>query len=129
MDFDPSRTPYEDKPHDIGRGSTITSAHMHAVAVQALAPALESAAAENSASLSAMDVGSGSGYVAAVLGVMLWRANRVNASKAAPTVVAVEIDPELAAQSVENLTHSRKRAQQRSLDDIGVFLESRFLVS
>ena len=76
--FDPSAWPYEDKPHDIGCGATITSAHMHAIAVEAISEALipkggtagAAAHAANTRPRSFLDVASGSGYVTAILGAI-----------------------------------------------------------
>lgn len=105
---------------------------MHAIAVQALAPALEStrtgagsAVAETGSfasalPLRALDIGSGSGYVAAVLSVMLFRAQQLtrgaeqqgSAASEPPAVLAVELDSELAAQSVDNLAHAKIRLRE-----------------
>lgn len=72
--FDPSPNPYEDAPHDIGGGATITSAHMHAIALEAisrsLVPAGASMGVANHRERTYLDVGCGSGYVTAVLGVL-----------------------------------------------------------
>jgi protein-L-isoaspartate O-methyltransferase len=113
-DFDPSPTPYEDKPHDIGCGATITSAHMHCIAIEALAPAfvpeqVRGAPMAAAAVRSILDVGSGSGYVAAVAGNVLHalRANPASAAAAgASRVIGVDIMPGLVAQARDNVTAS-----------------------
>ncbi|RKF60352.1 Protein-L-isoaspartate O-methyltransferase [Erysiphe neolycopersici] len=57
--YAPSR-PYEDAPQPIGWGATISAPHMHASAAEALVPFLRQGAR-------VLDIGSGSGYLTAVL--------------------------------------------------------------
>lgn len=59
MHYAPSR-PYEDAPQPIGWGATISAPHMHASAAEALLPFLRQGAR-------VLDIGSGSGYLTAVL--------------------------------------------------------------
>jgi protein-L-isoaspartate(D-aspartate) O-methyltransferase len=73
---------YTDAPIPIGGGQTISQPYMTAL----MAESLELAGAER-----VLEVGSGSGYAAAVLGAL------------AASVVSVEILPELAAVARENL--------------------------
>ena len=111
-DFDPAPLPYEDKPHDIGCGATITSAHMHSIALEALSPAfvpehVPGRPATPARARSVLDVGSGSGYVAAVVGNVFHalRANPASAAAAAASrVVGVDIAPGLVAQAADNVT-------------------------
>ena len=53
-------TAYEDSPQSIGHGATISAPHMHASAAESLLPYLGPSAA-------VLDIGSGSGYLTAVL--------------------------------------------------------------
>lgn len=55
--------PYEDVPKAIGSGATITSPHMHAIAVEGLLPSL-------APGKRGLDIGSGSGYVTALMAVL-----------------------------------------------------------
>ncbi|KAK9317465.1 protein-L-isoaspartate O-methyltransferase [Lipomyces starkeyi] len=56
--FSPRR-PYDDAPQSLGFGATISAPHMHAHALESLAPMLRPGA-------SVLDIGSGSGYLVAV---------------------------------------------------------------
>lgn len=73
---------YRDEPAPIGCGQTISQPYMTALMAEAL---------ELSGHETVLEVGSGSGYAAAVLGALAAR------------VVSVEIVPALAAQARENL--------------------------
>ncbi|KAJ8099933.1 protein-L-isoaspartate O-methyltransferase [Lipomyces tetrasporus] len=53
------RRPYDDCPQSLGFGATISAPHMHAHALESLAPMLKPGA-------SVLDIGSGSGYLVAV---------------------------------------------------------------
>ncbi|KAF9917494.1 hypothetical protein BX616_000800 [Lobosporangium transversale] len=78
--------PYEDAPQTIGYNSTISAPHMHAAALESLAPYLTSGA-------KVLDVGSGSGYLTVCMAQMV-----------GPTghVVGVDHIPELIEQSKKN---------------------------
>ena len=57
-------SPYADAPQPLSHGATISAPHMHAHALSHLLPALRPGAR-------ALDVGSGSGYLTAVLGCLV----------------------------------------------------------
>ncbi|KAI5817065.1 protein-L-isoaspartate O-methyltransferase [Pyronema omphalodes] len=79
--------PYVDGPQHIGFDATISAPHMHASAVEALAPFLKPGA-------KVLDVGSGSGYLCAVFGEMV---------KPNGLVIGIEHIPQLVALSLTNL--------------------------
>ncbi|EIW54993.1 Pcmt1-prov protein [Trametes versicolor FP-101664 SS1] len=85
---------YEDSPQTIGYGATISAPHMHAHAVEHLLPFLKPGSR-------VLDVGSGSGYLTAVLYQLLQDPSdpRSNDSK----VVGIEHVSELVEWSVGNL--------------------------
>jgi len=62
--------PYQDSPQPIGHNATISAPHMHAYALEALAPKLHAGA-------NVLDVGSGSGYLTACLAMMVGPSGRV----------------------------------------------------
>ncbi|KAG0050782.1 hypothetical protein BGZ83_004443 [Gryganskiella cystojenkinii] len=78
--------PYEDSPQTIGYQSTISAPHMHAAALESLAPFLFPGA-------KALDVGSGSGYLTVCMANMVGPQGRV---------VGVEHVPELVELSKKN---------------------------
>ncbi|KAF9094558.1 hypothetical protein BGX23_001936 [Mortierella sp. AD031] len=78
--------PYEDAPQTIGYNSTISAPHMHAAALESLAPFLFPGA-------KALDVGSGSGYLTACMAEMVGPQGRA---------VGVEHIPELVELSKQN---------------------------
>lgn len=82
--------PYQDAPQALGYGATISAPHMHAICLEALAPALQPGAR-------VLDVGSGSGYLAAVM------ARLVTADGAAGAVVGIEHIAALAERSIANI--------------------------
>jgi protein-L-isoaspartate(D-aspartate) O-methyltransferase len=88
-DFDAHARPYEDKPHDIGHDATISSAHMHAVALDALASRWPPASAARTARGRALDVGCGSGFVAVCLALLLGEGGRALGVDVAPGLVAL----------------------------------------
>jgi protein-L-isoaspartate O-methyltransferase len=55
---------YQDHPHGIGYGVTMSAPHMHAHCLEVLEPVLQEAA-------SVLDVGSGTGYLTACMGHMV----------------------------------------------------------
>ncbi|OCH86136.1 Pcmt1-prov protein [Obba rivulosa] len=91
---------YEDSPQYIGHGATISAPHMHAHAVENLLPFLRPGAR-------VLDVGSGSGYLCAVL-------HHLVSDGANGKVVGIEHIPELAEWSKENL---RRDGLGSALDD------------
>jgi len=109
--FDPSMHPYEDKPHDIGGGATITAAHMHAIALESLGDALVPLKTTNVQipPKTFVDVGSGSGFVTSVMGhiihlLRLSPKHSINARKS--RVIGIEIHEGLLKQSIENIRTS-----------------------
>jgi protein-L-isoaspartate(D-aspartate) O-methyltransferase len=110
--FDPSSFPYEDKPHDIGAGATISSAHMHCIALEAIAGSIiPPNPTESTPVRSFLDVGAGSGYVAGVMASVIHalRQNPFSQENGLlSSVVAVELHPSLAAQAEDNLRFTNK---------------------
>eukprot|EP00871_Galdieria_phlegrea_P002250 jgi/Galph1/3025/GphlegSOOS_G1678.1 len=84
--------PYEDSPQPIGYNATISAPHMHATCLELLKDHLKPGN-------KVLDVGSGSGYLTACMGLMV-----------APNgvVVGVEHIPGLAKQSIDNIEKSQK---------------------
>ncbi|KIY45833.1 protein-L-isoaspartate O-methyltransferase [Fistulina hepatica ATCC 64428] len=86
-------TAYEDCPQPIGYGATISAPHMHAYAAESLLPFLRPGAR-------VLDVGSGSGYLTAVLHHLA----SADARPSKPSViVGIEHIPELVEISKENI--------------------------
>ncbi|KAI5790345.1 protein-L-isoaspartate O-methyltransferase [Pyronema domesticum] len=81
---------YVDGPQHIGYDATISAPHMHAHAVETLAPFLKPGA-------KVLDVGSGSGYLCAVFGEMV---------KPNGLVVGIEHIPQLVNLSLANLQNN-----------------------
>ncbi|KAL4421899.1 hypothetical protein ABPG77_005183 [Micractinium sp. CCAP 211/92] len=90
---------YQDAPLPIGYHETISAPHMHATCLELLREHLRPGAR-------VLDVGSGSGYLSAAMGIMV-----------APTgkVIGIEKHPELAEQSIRNV-----RVDHAELLDSGV---------
>ncbi|KAJ2722417.1 hypothetical protein GGI07_003315 [Coemansia sp. Benny D115] len=65
-----SKQPYEDSPQYIGYGATISAPHMHGYALESLASFLQPG-------MTALDVGSGSGYLTACMAAMVGDGGRV----------------------------------------------------
>eukprot|EP00249_Psilotum_nudum_P012545 c23848_g1_i1 orf=679-1335(-) len=78
---------YADAPQPIGYGATISAPHMHGYCLSLLAGQLKPGA-------SVLDVGSGSGYLTAVFGLMVGEAGRV---------VGLEHIPQLVDKSIESI--------------------------
>ncbi|XP_054730907.1 protein-L-isoaspartate(D-aspartate) O-methyltransferase isoform X1 [Anastrepha obliqua] len=86
------RNPYMDAPQTIGYGVTISAPHMHAFALEYLRDQLRPGA-------HVLDVGSGSGYLTACfLRYIEEKGDDVNTR-----VIGIEHQPELVAQSFQNL--------------------------
>ncbi|PAV88678.1 hypothetical protein WR25_17254 [Diploscapter pachys] len=83
-DFTPSH-PYEDSPQGIGYGATISAPHMHAAALEYLKNHLVEGAY-------ALDVGSGSGYLAVCMAKMVGRTGKVVGVDHIPQLVELSID-------------------------------------
>ncbi|KAI0724313.1 Pcmt1-prov protein [Cerioporus squamosus] len=88
------RTAYEDSPQPIGHGATISAPHMHAYAVENLLPFLKPGAR-------VLDVGSGSGYISAVLYHLIQ--DPADPRNEEGKVYGIEHIPELVDWSLENL--------------------------
>mmetsp|Transcript_8451 Transcript_8451/g.13712 ORF Transcript_8451/g.13712 Transcript_8451/m.13712 type:complete len:242 (+) Transcript_8451:319-1044(+) len=86
--------PYEDSPQRIGYMATISAPHMHAMALEYLSPAL------NKENCKVLDVGCGSGYLAACLHRMVQEQNG--------SVYGVDYIPELVELSKRNLMKDDK---------------------
>lgn len=86
----PETVVYRDMPLSIGYGQTISAPHMHAVAVEVLRSNLRQGAR-------VLDVGSGSGYILAVFGIMVGPNGRV---------LGVERQEQLAMHSISAIQAS-----------------------
>lgn len=91
---------YRDHPLPIGHGATISAPHMHAHCLELALPVLPESGAR------ILDVGSGSGYLSAVLARL----------RPGARIIGVEYVPELVADSKANL---RKDASLGALLDDG----------
>ncbi|KAI0370591.1 Pcmt1-prov protein [Pilatotrama ljubarskyi] len=100
-----ANTAYEDSPQPIGHGATISAPHMHAHAAENLLPFLKPGAR-------VLDVGSGSGYLVAVLYQLLQDPSDPRSKES--KVVGIEHIPELVEWSIENL---RKDGLGSALDE------------
>ncbi len=65
-----SHQAYSDMPRSIGFGTTISAPHMHAMTLQKLAAKINSTG-------KAVDIGTGSGYIAACLAEMMGKGSQV----------------------------------------------------
>jgi len=88
--YTPRGNPYVDSPQGIGYNATISAPHMHAQCLELLKDHL---LRPNS---KALDVGSGSGYLVACMGTMLFQNNIKG------IIVGIEHIPELVQQSIAN---------------------------
>ncbi|CAM6007734.1 unnamed protein product [Sphagnum balticum] len=95
----PTALPYNDSPQVIGFGATISAPHMHSYCLSLLADYLKPG-------MSVLDVGSGSGYLTAVFGLMVGETGRT---------VGVEHIPELVDRSIDAI----KQTPAGSLMDMG----------
>jgi len=78
---------YNDTPHPIGWGATISAPHMHAKALELMEDHLKPGA-------KVLDVGSGSGYLCSCLSRMIGNTGKV---------IGIDVIPELVDWSVENV--------------------------
>ena len=88
QDFTSSNFPYYDSPQGIGYNATISAPHMHAYALEYLAPYC-------SDNIHILDVGSGSGYLTVALSKMI---------NDTGVVVGIEHIDELYKKSIENIS-------------------------
>jgi len=89
--------PYVDAPSSIGYGATISAPHMHAHCLEVLRDHLIPGA-------KILDVGSGSGYLAAVMATMVTNSG---------SVLGIDLIPELVEQSIANV----KKANPQLLNE------------
>jgi len=80
---------YNDTPHPIGWGATISAPHMHARALDLLFPQVSA-----SSSPKILDVGSGSGYLGACFARLSGKDGRV---------IGIDVIPELVDWSIQNM--------------------------
>ncbi|KAH7878601.1 protein-L-isoaspartate O-methyltransferase [Lentinula edodes] len=98
------RDAYEDSPQTIGHGATISAPHMHAYAASHLLPYLPPGGR-------VLDVGSGSGYLSAVLYHLIEDPHGHKPSlsdsdaKSKPLIIGIEHVSELTDWSISNLKH------------------------
>ncbi|WVQ71723.1 protein-L-isoaspartate O-methyltransferase [Cryptococcus sp. DSM 104548] len=97
---------YEDAPQKIGYGATISAPHMHAHACENLLELLPEHISEGQEAPRILDVGSGSGYLAAVL-------HRISPRS---RVIGIDHIPNLVAQSIENLKKDGIRVLDKHTD-------------
>jgi len=81
---------YEDSPQPLGYGATISAPHMHAEMLERLEPFLKPGS-------KALDVGSGSGYLAACMSML------VTEGGASGKVIGIEHIPELVDMAIKNV--------------------------
>ena len=117
--FDPSPNPYEDKPHSIGCNATISSAHMHALALEAINRSLVPTGAQQGVVTGAfkpktfLDVGSGSGFVTALLGTIAQSADSAaRFSTAAAAIVGLSPSTQAASSKVIGVDVSKALCDQ-----------------
>ena len=84
---------YEDAPQYIGHNVTISAPHMHAMCLQSLSGHLKPG-------MRALDVGSGTGYLAVVMALMVGATGKA---------VGIEHVPALVATSLENIRRDGKQ--------------------
>nr|CAB3264707.1 protein-L-isoaspartate(D-aspartate) O-methyltransferase-like [Phallusia mammillata] len=84
-------TPYNDNPQSIGYQATISAPHMHAYALEILHDQLT-----KGGDVTALDVGSGSGYLTACFARMMGSSGKA---------YGIEHIPELVNKSLENIRH------------------------
>ncbi|KAJ6588525.1 Pcmt1-prov protein [Mycena capillaripes] len=101
---------YTDSPQTIGHGATISAPHMHAYAVDHLLPFLHPGS-------KVLDIGSGSGYLCAVLHhlVTSYAEDQPGKVVVSGKVIGIEHIPELADWSLENLKQDEQT--RRALED------------
>ena len=88
--------PYYDSPKSIGYGATISAPHMHAYALEYLKDKLQ-------AGSKALDIGSGSGYLTAVMGILVSESDGSTSTPPNGKVIGVEHIPELVSLAIANV--------------------------
>ncbi|KAJ6591215.1 protein-L-isoaspartate O-methyltransferase [Mycena vulgaris] len=101
---------YTDSPQSIGHGATISAPHMHAFAVDYLLPFLRPGA-------KVLDIGSGSGYLCAVLHNLVSSYAKDEPEKVVipGKVIGIEHIPELVDWSLQNLKQDDRT--RRAIED------------
>ena len=97
-----SHSPYYDSPQGIGYNATISAPHMHAYALEYLAPYCEN-------NIHILDVGSGSGYLTVALSKMINDSGKV---------IGIEHIDELYKKSIENI----KKHHSNLIDNKNIIL-------
>jgi protein-L-isoaspartate(D-aspartate) O-methyltransferase len=95
--------PYEDSPQTIGYGATISAPHMHAYALELLHSRLVSAH-------TALDVGSGTGYLTAAMALSM---------PPGAKVYGIEHVPELVKKSIENIKKGNPEVMDKIKIEVG----------
>jgi len=96
---------YQDTPHSIGYKATISAPHMHTHALETLEKHLIPGAR-------ILDVGSGSGYLTAVMATMVENAKDEEKNG---IVIGIDIIPELVKWATENVTKDNKALLDKGL--------------
>lgn len=96
-----SDSAYQDNPIPIGRGQTISAPHMHAHCIEDLLPSLKRASERNpDEPLRILDVGLGSGYLAAAFGRLVQaKSDELKAGE----VYGIDVIPELVEAARSNI--------------------------
>jgi protein-L-isoaspartate(D-aspartate) O-methyltransferase len=109
------RTPYDDAPQPIGFGQTISAPHMHAHALEQIYPALQQS---SSPTLCMLDVGVGSGYLAACLGQWVHPPKPILGKNG--NVYGIDVWPELLNQCQTNLNALNRELLEMGTIQIGI---------
>jgi protein-L-isoaspartate(D-aspartate) O-methyltransferase len=109
------RDPYNDAPQTIGFGQTISAPHMHAYALEEIYSALKES---QSPTLCMLDVGIGSGYLAACLGQWVHPPKPIIGKNG--TVYGIDVWPELLNQCQKNLNTLNGELLQYGTIQIGI---------
>jgi protein-L-isoaspartate(D-aspartate) O-methyltransferase len=92
--------PYMDSPQSIGLGQTISAPHMHAHVLEEILTNLEKSSSQN---YNLLDVGVGSGYLAACLGEWVHPPNPVLGKTG--KVYGIDVFPKLIEMSTKNINN------------------------
>jgi len=93
---------YEDSPHGIGYGQTISAPHMHAMALEVLQDHIPAGA-------KVLDVGSGSGYLSACFAMLSGERGKV---------LGIDRIPELVEWAQENIKKDKPELLEKGLVEI-----------
>ena len=102
--------PYVDSPQSIGYAVSISAPHMHAYALEYLRDRLEPGC-------KALDVGSGSGYLTAVMGYMVSDSEKSDESTSVTNgkVIGIEHIPELVATATANVNKGNSELLSKNI--------------